>query len=77
MKKESCRPGATLVMPAKAIFISKTLNVVQNLREMFMVCINTATVTLIVARVLASVQSQLLMFAQSNRLKIALYTATW
>ena len=38
---------------------------------------NMATLTLIVARVLASVQSLLLLFAQSNRLKIALSTATW
>ena len=37
-------------------FSKKTLNVVLNLREMFMVYMSTVTLTLIVARVLASVQ---------------------
>ena len=55
-RKSHARPVANLVMPVKSRIISKTLNVVLNIREMFMVYMNTATLTLIVARVLASVK---------------------
>ena len=52
-RKSHAQPVANLVMPVKARIISKTLNVVLNIREMFMVYMNTATLTLIVAHVLA------------------------
>ena len=77
IQKESCPAWGKSCDACKGKNHFKNYERCPKSKKMFMVCMNTATLTLIVARALTSVQSLLLMYAQSNRLKISLSTATW